>query len=167
MPLEKTLLRKKFLDMVGVKQRLYLYRAGDECVDVTGGWYKNTNATIYGVSSANGAVEFQDDNLYIASTRNNAVCVTASNRISFANYTKLKFVITGETQDGAAMVGPTMLFVTSANSGDITTDRVIGTYADVDGEVKEVDISSLNDSYYISYATNGDRTGHLKRLWLE
>lgn len=68
------------------KGRLYLYKNGDQCTDITGGW---ANKNLY---SNGGAVTFGDESITMQGSTagtNNQYIVYANNKINFTGYKKL------------------------------------------------------------------------------
>ena len=71
-------------ESVELMYRLYLYNAGDQCTDITGGWFASTYD--------GQGVSFNTDHIYLAGSQGSYYATaTTRNIISRGNYTKLCF----------------------------------------------------------------------------
>jgi hypothetical protein len=139
----------------GIPPVVYLYNSGAEYVDLTGGWIVQK-----------GAVK-NVDNINIANTnplfQNGGVNgYRTTNTVNLTNYTKLKILYSSNIA-----VGPNFLTAsTTTNFGETNVASLavaIGT--DV---VSEIDVTSLNSSYYIGgYLTAASMNVTIKKIWLE
>ena len=153
--------------------KLYLYRDGDECEDVTGGWSQRpanglANATIMKTSTS------------ISWTINVSLLrIATNNKIDLTNYKKLVFqceqTVNGTVGGNAFIQGacsnPSSQTVTMGGEGTVAskTPQLKTTYGRTN---IEVDISEITGSYYpyvrIDSGTSGlTITGVLYKVWLE
>ena len=139
--------------------KLWLYRYGDQCEEVTGGWAKNANLAHNTYSTANGTIYFGNDMMIVKSLDNYGAMVTTTNAISVDNYSKVKLIV--------GTIDPNLgLFVTSSNSGNIS-NSVGSLNATSSNNEFELNISNLTGSYYFSCGNANGRIAEVKAVWLE
>lgn len=147
-----------------------LYWDGDECVDVTGGWY-------LGVFNQNMAVEKLPDSMHLYTTisydgRHRARANTV-NKIDITNYTTLNV----EMFDTSATTTETSYF---RSFGLVPTEETlpvwggnapsIGRYYSnslIDDGVKTSDINNLSGEFYVCILNAMTRNTYISKIWLE
>lgn len=158
---------------IDMHYKLWLYRDGDECEDVTGGWSQKPatglgNATITKTSTS------------ISWTINTSLLrIATNNKIDLTNYKKLVFqckqTVSG-TVGGTAFIqgacsNPTSQTVTMGSEGTVAhKDPMLNTSYEMTNI--EVDISTITGSFYpyvrIDSGLSGlTITGALYKVWLE
>lgn len=139
-----------------VPERLYLYKDGDECVDVTGGFiiYKNNANTV-----PVGVFESKDSYIELDATKGYASC-GSNNTINVSEFKTL--YIDSETNDSNAIC----CFTTVQNL--VTTNRVAVVETTKNGVrgVVSIDISKLNSSYFLGLGL-GTSITKIYKIWLE
>ena len=149
---------------VEINYKLWLYREGDECEDVTGGWYQNTNYTysngIFNNSSY--VLRKNADNLELPSYGTSCSNATTKNKIDFSVYSKL-FVdaITVSTETH-------LVTAASANTtGNLQTNVIANLNPTSTRAVYEINVSTLNDERYLVFMSYSARHNKVYRAWLE
>ena len=131
--------------------KLWLYRDGDECEDVTGGWSVNDNIN-WANYSTRGFVSKGETIKLWANSNNRVSAVQTSNPIDLTGFSKLVFRFGNPSGTSSIAFG-----FASTTSGNINenylvppakylwdTTTPVNTY--------ELDISSLNGFYYATFA---------------
>lgn len=172
------------IDTVGqyaakIEYKLWLYRAGDECEDVTGGWNLQTNA-YYGAQGTNSSTKTAD-HLAISVARNSSSSHSyiggfgTNNLINRGTYTKLcfDFTLPSANNNYYGVVGMNATTVASYGAEGYggpykRTEKKLYT----ERTVLEFDISSMTASGYV-YAVGhvvgewSNVTFNVYNLWLE
>ena len=134
---------------------LYLYKDGDECVNLTGGFivYKNnSNATPVGIFSKN------TDYLELDATKGYASCGT-TNKINVSEYKTLYIDSSTDTSNAICCL------TTAQNL--VTSNRVVVMETTKNGRgVTSIDISNVNDLYYLAIGLGTSLT-KVHKIWLE
>lgn len=152
---------------IEMSYKLWLYREGDECEDVTGGWYFYDMETQYGSY----ITEKRSDHIYAKSTANSSTGAVLrfrpTNSIDLTPYKKMYFDFSVKHTDNYERGVINLV-------GD---DKTIGVYtigkaASRDRSVLEYDVSALTGLYYLRFSANTVTSGNysevsLYRCWLE
>lgn len=153
------------IDIEGVYQIaisfiLFLYKDGDMCEEVTGGWEKNSNLTLWtNCPSANGTVTFNDDSIYLNAGDFKSAVASTKNKVSVDGYSKMC------AEFGAMNQASQQCAASATNSGSITWTAVI--HSTQSNQTLDVDISDLSGEYYFNFASGNGRWCYYKKLWLE
>lgn len=146
--------------------RLYLYKDGDECVDVTGGWFNNTSAT-YGSMVSNNATYQPTKNptdLAFNTYYINGNTMQCTNKIDLTNYNKI-FILGKSTGNTEATAMPILSLSDNANT---LVDSGQTSYSGTNVEkVNEFDISAVTGEKYVSLFAYSGRVGNVYKVWLE
>lgn len=151
---------------------VYLYKDGDEKTAVTGGWSKAFSA---GASST-----YTENPTNITMTAVGAsgtpadMSVATENMIDLTPYSKLKMEFDGTITNSYSLIGLSVLSAKNTYFQNISVAKTeVKTVKTYSSEVIEVDVTSLNASYYIgaevykSSTTGSTQTLVLKKVWLE
>ena len=141
-----------------IKYGLLLYRDGDECEDITGGWSSGYSYNNWTVTSATKS----SDGITIATPTTGFCPIGTNNKINVTDYAKVKFNLKN-------VVNPCYVRVTT------TTNLANATAAEVRIETGmtevECDVSGLTGEYYISIAiVHADQPAYsltMTKAWLE
>lgn len=152
----------------------YLYNAGDECVDVTGGW----SASGYTTSVGNNKSPSKDNNtLYVEGSYwggDPADCfIGVANAINLTSYSTLKVRWKATSRDISVLIVSSKSNFTDS-SKRIKTISVSKTESS-DYIEKTLDISDVSGSYYVVvYASTPSsdssmyyNKGYVQKIWLE
>lgn len=169
----------KFLRMANAsnsKDRVYLYKDGDECVDITGGWTKvvrqNTSRDCYIPVKLEDRI--QTDTSAYAEEGGYAGRLGVVNSIDFTPYNKL---CVEYTNDRTVTAGWYVIQAFSSSSSDWDTlgnSQQIFSSGAVDFSsvhdtktIRIIDISNANASGYLSLLQYRNRKADIYRIWLE
>ena len=130
---------------------VYLFNAGDQCTDVTGGWIcDNTSKT--GEDAGAPTMTIKDVmNIHRdkSSSKKRGSVYPKKNYIDFSKYTTLRVITTTQAAQGECMVNITSKSGSGYESGVITNynlaGRAAGTY--------NIDVSKVNKSAYLYIST--------------
>jgi hypothetical protein len=154
---------------IAIAYKLYLYNAGDECEDVTGGW--GVYALNENVASVKNAT-----NMYLSTTRNsggqNRNRANTLAKVDVTNFNKLYFELsnTGNTTTETHYFRSFGLVSTLPVSGGDTSNYIGNCYVNyalTDDGVKEIDISDVAGEYYICFFQGITRNTQIDRVWLD
>lgn len=153
-----------------ISNELWLYKEGNECSSVTGGWIKghvyNTTSTTNFIKNAN--------NITLTSSSGTRVTCLTSNLINVKKYSKLKVEVM-VTSKGTSCIRVAVSTNKNTNcentSGDIAKSATWQENMTLNSrKVIELDISNANTDCYIGIA-NQSNSGTLKfnifNVWLE
>ena len=155
---------------------LYLYKEGDECSDVTGGWefgYMYNSA--YGITETP-TMKKNTDNIYMQQNQGSTSMgqrthVITNNKIDVTNYSKLKIVLTinGAFENRICLTDVYQTGKITSYNGAIV---VANTTKDTSVVMKEyeLDISSISSSYYVNHSLHsvgGTKKTTIHKIWLE
>lgn len=155
--------------------RLYLYRDGDQCEDVTGGWVKTTAGDFYGYKFL-GTVRFNDDNIYVAVDPSGSSQVlpfaNTVNKIDISQYTKIKVEYANATcgkndpERMARLCLASSVGVASWQNYNVLDDSI---ELAVGNGTLELDISSVSDPVFVVITASADHgiSANIKKVWLE
>ena len=125
--------------------KIYLYDYGNECQSITGGWESQSWGIGYGAT--------KETNRIACYAQNVGNGVTSNNKIDLSEYKKLKWIADVATYSNVQIKDQKQ-----ANTGNC----IRGVYKE-----KEMDISDLNESYYISLIGYGYGYNYYYQVWLE
>lgn len=145
---------------------LWLYRSGDECEDITGGWGTDGWTSTESGWSIGASATKNADNMYIKAPGNQRYCVGAmTTPVDLTGYSKLCM----DVQTGSATWSLELLVAGSKDyngaNGFLYEDKSAATRT-----VVTADISSINQEAYIAFASGGnnaDRWAYIYNIWLE
>lgn len=140
--------------------RLWLYREGDQCEEVTGGWYKNNGVSTASYPSASGTVTFEESALYVSAGSGVSAAATTGNKISIDGETKIFATFADVNKDLS-------IRLTEHNTGDISTDKCVAHLRTEANGTVELDISGNTGECYFTFIAASTRSGRLTQLWLE
>ena len=155
---------------VTVASTLYLYNSGDECSATTGGWDIGVGFVADG-NKFSATKESDYLNISTTSVASTAIAqsISTHNAINLSNYTKMYFDVSTFRQSGngnAWVYYPTTIATSNTQTGAYGSDNadyrkqlqydtsVTTQIWDGTRHVREIDISSVNDSRYISINLN-------------
>ena len=151
-------------DIEMLYSKLYLYRDGDECEDVTGGWYIMRR-------SSNGSVTKNTDNITMSTVSgSNEIGIGTLNAVSLNGFTHLKCKL-DEPHENGMLIFIFPLQYSSWNDADQHRDLYKGLgNSYLDSELTfTFDISSVNTitTDRIHVGISGAGSSKIKRIWLE
>ena len=143
---------------------VYLYKTGDQCTSLTGGWeqlkyggsgyYKDLNAPSFNTSS----IKCQPSTGYQASC---SLAIT-TNAINFSDYSKIYFKIS--YTDGGDKCYPCLCISTANGTYSKFSDAKVGstkpTADTVSKETRSINISSLSGSHYVAVGVLKETTAY-------
>lgn len=158
--------------------RYYLYDYGDECVSVTDGWLGTRIYPSITYGTATLTKNSTSMRIYVncdAVAATARINIQAKKPIDFTSYNKLyvnfNYSIGSSTGNDKLVIGLTETFATSDK--DITPDvKLFGKANESFSGIKQVDISSVNKSYYLFILCDGNNAGgtqtvDINQIWLE
>lgn len=139
--------------------RTYLYRHGDECVDVTGGW-NNTGYTIGSGGVTKDCIKNTDHITSPAFAWTNTAIIGIANSIDLSNFAKMFVIFT------TAAAGQEAIYIhaskTNFGSGyKLLSHLPVGTKA-----TYEIDISNITNGFIV-FANGGNVVCDIYAVWLE
>lgn len=159
---------------VGISNRVYLYKEGDECISLTGGW-TGTGSSVSGWSSTPKAPEVAKKAAsMLASLTNGSYCGALStlNMVNTERYKKVCIDISAKISNAYASIAFWLGNNTSLENGENL--KSIATTADGNASttlsriILAVPIDGLNGEYYPGFKfTSGYGEINLYAFWLE
>lgn len=150
---------------------LYLYKEGDECIDVTGGWKGALTYSNSYWAGGQGIGTFNDSYVKLKTNASRSLKRMATvNKIDVSKYNTLYVELNQKTSTSS--YGGTQLLVLKylSEQTNWTTASVKATATGVKG-VYSIDLSNLNSSYYIGVSATVDYSGLVEadiyKIWLE
>lgn len=150
------------VESVELLYRLYLYRNGNQCVEVTGGW------AIY-----NSQAVLNDDNIYCKQNGSGAYNygnAHTSNMIDLTDFSTLNFKIRASNVQNSENYRCVVGASTQTNVKHNDTTKYVGYVVipnNTDEHILTIDVSAITGSYYI-IATNGYMNGqYVHEVWCE
>lgn len=156
---------------------VYLFNAGDECVDVTGGWVAKAVP-----SGSNAAGDFASeeptmvtkDGTLTITVKSTSGIVHTANKVDLTPYRSLKFdgTIKGRTDTETSAIAYTGVYVwTSVEkywpTTHVAASLTAGAKETLEGE-QVLDISALSGEYYVGFGVINSTSGiDVKQLWTE
>lgn len=132
---------------------LYLYKDGDECASITGGW-EGTNFSTF----SKGTLTKNSDNINLTCPSGNYwIVASTTNKVDITKYSKLKVEYKGNVRTSYGVS-------TSINPCNFTSYS--STNTSYNGIV-EHNISSLSGSYYVNVGSEGSANINIYKVWLE
>ena len=152
---------------IEMSYKLYLYREGDECENVTGGWIANN----FEVTPTK-----NDDHLSLVSTGNlySGGTFTTVNQIDITNfsYLKIEYIFSGTNKKSFFAVRTSQIVDNNTVETDIEK-RVSVSITGSQTKVQDImDVSDLTGSYFVELATRNhadaySSTFNIYKVWLE
>lgn len=129
----------------------YLYNNGDECTDITGGWYSFNWLTERGT----GSVTKNADSVTLTCTKNTAIEYGTVNKINLSAYSKIELKASDYTQ-GTSRI---LLCVRNVTGTGISDTGLVANQA-IQADTVSLDVSGLSGEYYVSVrAYSGSDSG--------
>lgn len=148
---------------IEMNYKLWLYRDGDECEDVTGGW-TNSGYTYNG--SANQAVTKYSDSMYATTHIGDSLTAGIVNPVDVTNYSTL-FAEVMRT-DSSNLFQPWIGIASDKSLSDKLVTPSVSS-ANVK-ETLSIDITSLTGNKYVAFVhsnANDSGSGYVYKVWLE
>lgn len=129
-----------------------LYKAGDECTDITGGF---SSVNILRQSSFSrltvDTVQKNTGNIYLKASPNYQASIASTNKIDITNYRKLTMVINDCSVQSSTINGGNKLMLTTSRT-DAGTAVASATIQD---GITTISLEGLSGSYYVIVAIHG------------
>ena len=139
---------------VKLSYTLYLFKNGDQCVDVTGGWERNT--AFYAIEqNKDGTVTFGND-LYFWTQSAGSIVINTKNSVDISQYNTLNAELT-------EILEKCRIGVKSVKSGDIVGGDNAKT---TKTGVVSFDISSYTGKFWIVIGAQTYTGARIPRVWL-
>ena len=142
---------------------LYLYKEGDECVDITGGYkvtHTQTNSSSSNYSNSNGKIQ-----IFPPNNQSSNVTVHSINKINVKDFSKLyidiEVPIMTTTNIGVSVGLQNVQEGNPSVAGGIVVTTKIGR------QVKEIDISNLTSEYWVKLFSTKYNQLIVYNIWLE
>lgn len=145
---------------------VYLYNAGDECADLTGGWVAKALAKASGGSAAAPTITAGESTLTMTGTVSKGGVVHTVNKIDLTGKSTLRF---SGTLSPAATSGFWATVGVWSDFGS-TYQANLAAYLDATSETtgeQAIDVSSLSGEYYIGVALYGSSTAEMSAMSIE
>lgn len=136
---------------------LWLYKPGDQCVDVTGGWEQYQQSGL-----DRGTVRFEDDGIYTATTTGQTADIATKNPIDLTGISTLKITLDAFEHNSSSLADG-YIGVVASKPPTMTGNS----YTKFRGTTAELDVSALNGEYYVYYSTGYIVTSTVKNINLE
>ena len=158
---------------IELSYKLWLYKDGDECENVTGGWVRTTTGDFYGYPFT-GTVTFNADNIYIATLSGSSDEVrlpfaNTVNTIDLTGYSTLKIEYENATVGHYQPDRMSRIYIASA-VGVASMQGYFEKSLSFSGSgISELDITSLSGGKYVVLTTASDIEIHatITKVWLE
>ncbi len=134
---------------VKTENKVYLYKAGNECTYLTGGW-KHTGYDVYNW----GTITKNEDNIYIYAPNASRIFCGTTKIIDLSKYSKL--YIEGDGNQQLYMINTKSYFNDSSGTEDLSYKSK-----------EEVNISDYNSQYYLHFTNANGCYQTIKNVWLE
>lgn len=157
-------------DNSSVKQKTYLYKAGDQCSSITGGWSTTLSLPSWYWPTVKPAT-FNSDHIQFYASGSRVTSGSATkNKISLKNYKKL-YVDAKPVRMTASYAHMSFSLYNYTSEQDGWSAASISFNIDNTRKVYELDLSNYNDSYFIGGLTTSDHSGTTElivyNVWLE
>lgn len=147
--------------MVELSFSIWLFNAGDQCIDITGGWE---------ITGGGGSVDFDETSMTIKVNTQGRVTLCTANRVPLAGIKTLHFYLkcSASYPTGYPYLGAGKVYSPSiANGGDFCASLQLtesSVYQDV-----ALDVLNCNDGYFIALGGiyNGSVTITVQKIWGE
>lgn len=133
---------------VKTENKVYLYKEGNECNYLTGGW-KHTG---YDANDL-GTITKNDDNMYIFAPTNSRIFCGTSKMIDLSKYIGIYIECEGEQR--ICQINTKSYFSNDSGQDFIYNNK------------EKVDISSYNSKYYLHFSNANEGSQTIKNVWLE
>ena len=164
--LDKVQNKEVVIDTVGqyaveIDYKLWLYREGDECVDITGGWEKTISNKVSGTITKN------EDSVTIAATNDCAICT--QNIIPVTSYQKICISVIGA---GSANSNGLLFYInfnknsTSFSASTLCWEQQVFP-ADSYPHTYTYDITDWSSEDCYIFINGSQTTFTIDRIWLE
>lgn len=153
-----------YQDGVWVDWFVYLYKEGNEYVDITGGWSANNVAVSSGVSVNTLSITKNTSDIVLQQTVSKCgACFSTTNAIDVTDYKTLCFDVAFKMENTTAAWG---LFAVHS-----TRDTPRGTVekfveANTDGDIVSLDISALSGKHYLTIGLYHTSILTVRKVWL-
>lgn len=163
----------EFTDAEGIvgSSKTYLYKAGDTCTSITGGWESVVTlpTSYWGSGVSKGTMN--SDNIYLKATSGRTFQYrTTSNKIDFSDYSKLWIEYSHTQKTGTYAHTIIRLFNELSESGDWVKRSNELAYT-TSKATAYMDVSDVTGSYYVSVSGSVENTGavdfYVYNIWLE
>jgi hypothetical protein len=147
-----------------------LYDSGNEYTEITGGWVAEGKAMGNWATGVGTPVltKNSDNMVFSVSISGNGAIFYTKNKINLANYKTLHLECTLNTPSAVGYEHRHNLNIWTSIGTYYTDNRAATTDLHGKGDAtRSIDVSNLNDSYYIGFASYTNETVVVKRLWLE
>lgn len=149
-----------------VETKRYLYKAGDECTALTGGW---NGRAVAGSGTNTGSVTKSDDRMVLVSSGSNAYCFTiaeTAKAINFAGYSALKAEVVAPSTN-SSIYCDFGISTSPVNDSYNNTTKVINSGKSNDIITLEINITGYQGSYYVDFLADVGNTLTVFSVWLE
>lgn len=160
--------------------KVYLFKEGDQCTTITGGWQSQREIELNGNAWSGGTITFNlIDVMHVglgASTNYSSVAARTINKIDFYAYKKVFIEISEINFGGNPRIGYKITEHPTDFAYNHTSNvNLGGVFTNLQNNIKEIDISSIDiETYiYISLSSVNDYGGQpamhvkIKNIWLE
>ena len=152
--------------------KTYLYKAGDTCTSITGGWDSTMTlpTSYWGSGVSKGTMN--SNNIYLKATSGRtAQHRTTSNKIDFSNYSKL-WIEYNHTQKTGTYAHTTIRLLNGlSESGDWVKRSSSELAYTTSKATAYIDVSDITGSYYVNVIGSVENTGavdfYVYNIWLE
>ena len=139
----------------------YLYNAGDECTDLTGGWIVISKRNSSGNSGQSKAPSLTrgSDTLTMTGVTDSGGMIYTQNKIAISSRKRLTLdanVITSTTDSNQMALRILSDIGTYHNSNEVA--RIIFTNANAKDGLFDLDVSGLNGEYYVAFTFHGSNS---------
>ena len=140
---------------IEISKKLYLYRDGNECEDITGGWVfcPWPSSSYY----ANGTMTKNDTSILLSSNAVQFAGARPSNKIDLTDYSKIVFIVDSNTKSGKYSYSALDVYSSLSAFGGANRDAYVDISSGQTG-IFEVDISSVSGSKYIVCYASADNS---------
>lgn len=164
------------------EKRLYLYKDGDECINITGGWkYQHYNYYSSSFQSVTPIIERRSDNLYTKISFGTFYCslIGTENIIDVSEYKKMCCEVSAMYSTYGTQTGGIIVFDNGYRNNYRRTPYAIACYGGYNGEpavssdhtVYEVNIENISHAAFAiehcADAAGAPAFVQLFKLWLE
>ena len=149
-----------------VETTRYLYKSGDECTSITGGW---NGRAVAGSGTNTGSFTKSDDRMVLVSSGSNVFCFTiaeTAQAINFAGYSTLKAEVVAPSTN-SSIYCDFGISTSPVNDSYGNTTKVVQTGKSNDMVTLEIDITGYQGSYYVDFLADVGNTLSVFNVWLE
>ena len=149
-----------------VDTKLYLYKLGDECTTITGGWNGRASA---GSGTNTGSFTKSDDRMVLISSGGGSwvfTIVETAKPISLTGYSKLKAEVLAPNTN-SSIYCDFGISTEPVNDHYNNTTSIVQSGKSADIVTIEIDITGYQGSYYVDLLADVGNTLHIYKVWLE